>query len=182
MKIIETEIEDLLILEPTIYGDDRGYFFESYNAARLKELGINIDFIQDNEAKSTKNIWRGFHYQLPPFAQTKLVRVIQGSVLDIVIDIRPSSKTYGQVYAVELSAINKLQLLVPQGLAHGYLSLEDDTIFAYKVDQFYSRDHERGISFQDPELKIEWPLDIHSFITSEKDKVMPNFESHTPYE
>ena len=182
MKIIDTGIEDLLILEPTVFGDDRGYFFESYNASKLAELGIDINFIQDNEALSAKNIWRGFHYQLPPFSQTKLVRVIRGRVLDVVIDIRPNSQTYGKIFSVELTASNKLQLLVPQGFAHGYLSLEDDTIFAYKVDQYYSKDYEKGISYLDLNLDIQWPVNIHSFITSEKDKVMPHFGSHVPYE
>ena len=182
MKIIETGIEDLLILEPKVFGDDRGYFFESYNQSILEELGIKIDFIQDNEALSAKNIWRGFHYQLPPFAQSKLVRVMRGSVLDIVIDIRPASKTYGQVYAKELSASNKLQLLVPQGFAHGYLSLEDNTIFSYKVDQYYSKDHEKGISYLDPALGIDWPEDPYLFTTSAKDKIMPPFGSHVSYE
>lgn len=182
MKIVETGLEGLLVLEPTVYGDDRGYFFESYNASTLSKKGININFIQDNEALSAKNIWRGFHYQLPPFAQSKLVRVIRGSVLDIVIDIRPQSKTYGKVFSIELSAKNKLQLLVPQGFAHGYLSLEDDTIFAYKVDQYYSREHENGISYLDSSLDIKWPIDPKHFITSKKDKVTPFLGSHVSYE
>ena len=182
MNIIETGIEGLLILEPKVFGDQRGYFFESYNSRLLSEHGIDIHFIQDNEACSAKHIFRGFHYQLPPFAQTKLVRVIRGKVLDIVIDIRPESKTYGKVYSIELSAENKRQFLVPQGFAHGYLSLEDDTIFSYKVDQFYSREHENGISYLDTSLGIEWPIPPTAFKTSDKDKVLPPFGSHVTYE
>jgi dTDP-4-dehydrorhamnose 3,5-epimerase len=182
MKVVETGIEGLLVLEPKIHGDQRGYFFESFNEATLKNIGIDMDFIQDNEALSSKYTFRGFHYQLPPFAQTKLVRVISGSVMDIVIDIRPSSKTYGKVYSVILSGENKRQLLVPQGFAHGYLCLEDNTIFAYKVDQYYSREHENGISYMDEKLKIDWPFDLNDFITSAKDKVMPPLGSHVTYE
>jgi dTDP-4-dehydrorhamnose 3,5-epimerase len=182
MKVIETGIEGLLIIEPVIHGDSRGYFFESYNESTFEKHGISHNFVQDNEAFSSKYTFRGFHYQLPPFAQTKLVRVISGSVMDIVIDIRPKSATYGEVYSIILSAENKRQFLVPKGFAHGYLCLEDDTIFAYKVDQYYSRDHEKGISYLDENLRIDWPLDINDFITSAKDKLMPPFGSHVVYE
>lgn len=182
MKVIETGIEGLLILEPVVHGDSRGYFFESYNEATLKRHGLQYDFVQDNEALSSKYTFRGFHYQLPPFAQTKLVRVISGSVMDIVIDIRKNSPSYGQVYSLVLSAENKRQFLVPKGFAHGYLSLEDNTIFAYKVDQYYSKTHEEGISYLDERLQITWPFDINDFITSPKDKVLPPLGSHVAYE
>lgn len=182
MKIIETGLEGLLVLEPKVIGDERGYFFESYNKNTLNELGLLFDFIQDNEAKSAKKIFRGFHYQLPPFAQTKLVRVIAGAVIDMVIDIRPHSRTYGKTFQIELSSSNKLQFLVPKGFAHGYLSLEDDTVFAYKVDQFYNRLHEKGISYQDENLNFEWPFDSKELITSEKDTLNPRFGEHVPYE
>ncbi len=182
MRIIETGLDNLFIIEPNIFGDDRGYFFESYNKKLLQNKGIQTEFIQDNEALSAKNIFRGFHYQLPPFAQAKLVRVICGSVLDIVIDIRPLSSTYKKVFQLVLSGQNKKQLYVPEGFAHGYLSLEDNTVFSYKVNQNYNQESERGISYLDPSLSIDWPSEIANFITSEKDKNNPVLGKHTPYE
>lgn len=182
MNIIETDFEDLLIIEPTVIGDERGYFYESYRADLLDARGINTNFVQDNVAKSGANIFRGLHYQLPPFAQAKLVRVIQGSVIDFVLDIRPQSKTYGQSFQIELSAANKRQFYVPRGFAHGYLSLEEGTIFTYKVDGYYNREHERGISYLDPHLDIQWPIDPGKLLVSAKDKLQPNFGNHDAYE
>ena len=139
MQFIRTDIKDVVIIEPKVHGDNRGYFVETFRADKLEEfLGYKIDFCQDNESKSSKGVLRGLHYQLPPFAQTKLVRVIQGRVLDVAVDIRKNSPTFGQYIAVELSGENKRQLLVPRGFAHGFVVLEDDTVFAYKVDNYYS--------------------------------------------
>ena len=181
-QISETGIEGLIIIEPRVFGDERGYFFESFKREAFEHLGLGFDFVQDNEALSSKNIFRGFHYQLPPFAQTKLVRVITGSVLDVVIDIRPDSESYGRHFTILLSGENKKQLLVPKGFAHAYLSLEDNTIFSYKVDNYYSKDNERGISVNQIPCEIDWPIAPDQFITSEKDKLLPKFGDHSQYE
>ena len=181
-QILETGIDGLLVIEPRVFGDERGYFFESFKKENFEQLGLDFDFIQDNEALSSKNIFRGFHYQLPPFAQTKLVRVITGSVLDVVIDIRPESLSYGKHFEIILSAENKRQLLVPKGFAHAYLSLEDNTIFSYKVDNYYSKENERGISMHEIPCDINWPISPNQFITSEKDKLQPKFGDHSRYE
>ena len=155
MNFIRTEIEDVVIIEPTVHGDDRGYFVETFRADKLEEfLGYKINFCQDNESKSSRGVLRGLHYQLAPAAQTKLVRVIQGRVLDVAVDIRKGSPTFGKHVAVELTAQNKRQLLVPRGFAHGFIVLEDDTIFAYKVDNYYSPENDRGILFSDDALNI----------------------------
>ena len=174
MNFIRTHIEDLIVIEPQVHGDDRGYFVETFRADKLEEfLGYKINFCQDNESKSSKGVLRGLHYQLAPHAQTKLVRVIQGSVLDVAVDIRKNSPTFGQHIAVELSATNKKQLLVPRGFAHGFVVLEDDTVFAYKVDNYYSPECDRGIAFDDEALDIDWILDIRELNLSAKDKVQP---------
>ena len=150
--------------------DGRGYFMETFQDKELSNfLGYNIDFCQDNESKSSKGVLRGLHYQLAPFAQTKLVRVIQGKVLDVVVDIRKDSPTFGKHIKVLLSAENKLQLFIPKGFAHGFLVLEDDTIFSYKVDSYYSAEHDRGILFNDPFLGIDWGLEESLFSLSPKD-------------
>lgn len=150
--------------------DGRGYFMETFQDKELSNfLGYNIDFCQDNESKSSKGVLRGLHYQLAPFAQTKLVRVIQGKVLDVVVDIRKGSPTFGKHVKVLLSAENKLQLFIPKGFAHGFLVLEDDTIFSYKVDSYYSAEHDRGILFNDPFLGIDWGLEESLFSLSPKD-------------
>jgi len=175
MKFTRTKIEDVVVIEPTVFGDDRGYFVETFRADKLSEfLGYKIDFCQDNESKSKKGVLRGLHYQLPPFAQTKLVRVIQGRVLDVAVDIRRGSPTFGQYVAVELSSDNKKQLLVPRGFAHGFVVLEDDTIFAYKVDNYYSPDCDRGIAFDDKNINIDWILSKDKLLLSDKDKIQPN--------
>jgi dTDP-4-dehydrorhamnose 3,5-epimerase len=172
MNFIRTEIHDVVICEPTIHGDDRGYFVETFRADKLEEfLGYKINFCQDNESKSSRGVLRGLHYQLPPHAQTKLVRVIQGKVLDVAVDIRKNSPTFGKHVAVELSAENKRQLLVPRGFAHGFVVLEDDTVFAYKVDNYYSPECDRGIAFDDKSLDINWILNTDELNLSVKDKV-----------
>ena len=173
MKITETTIPGVIILEPTIFGDHRGYFIESYNKEKFPEKYDNIEFVQDNESKSSKGVLRGLHYQLPPFAQTKLVRVIEGKVLDVAVDIRKGSPTFGKYVAVELSGDNKKQLLVPRGFAHGFIVLSDTAIFSYKCDNYYSPEHDRGILFNDPSLDIDWQLDIDKLILSDKDKKQP---------
>jgi len=174
MRYTRTNIADVVICDPMIHGDDRGYFVETFRQDKLEKfLGYRIDFCQDNESKSSKGVLRGLHYQLPPFAQTKLVRVIQGKVLDVAVDIRKDSPTFGKHVAVELSAENKKQLLVPRGFAHGFIVLEDDTIFAYKVDNYYSPECDRGIAFDDKDLNIDWILNLHELKLSEKDTKQP---------
>ncbi len=174
MNFIRTAIEDVVICEPTVHGDERGYFVETFRADKLEVfLGFKIDFCQDNESKSSRGVLRGLHYQLAPFAQTKLVRVIQGSVLDVAVDIRKGSPTFGKHVAVELSAENKRQLLVPRGFAHAFVVLEDDTVFAYKVDNYYSPECDRGISYSDENLGIEWPIPLEELKLSDKDTKQP---------
>jgi dTDP-4-dehydrorhamnose 3,5-epimerase len=174
MNFIRTKIEDVVIIEPLVHGDERGYFVETFRQDKLEEfLGYKINFCQDNESKSSKGVLRGLHYQLPPFAQTKLVRVIQGKVLDVAVDIRKDSPTFGKHVAVELSAKNKRQLLVPRGFAHAFVVLEENTVFAYKVDNYYSPECDRGILFSDDALAIDWILNIDELNLSSKDKIQP---------
>ena len=174
MNFIRTNIPDVIIIEPTVHGDHRGYFVETFRADKLEEfLGYKLNFGQDNESKSSKGVLRGLHYQLAPHAQTKLVRVISGRVLDVAVDIRKNSPTFGQHVAVELTADNKKQLLVPRGFAHGFVVLEDDTIFAYKVDNYYSPECDRGIAFNDPALNIDWILKTEELKLSAKDTTQP---------
>ena len=174
MTFIRTAIPDVVIIEPTVHGDARGYFIETFRQDKLEQfLGYKINFCQDNESKSSKGVLRGLHYQLHPSAQTKLVRVIQGRVLDVAVDIRKNSPTFGQHVSVELSAENKKQLLVPRGFAHGFVVLEDDTIFAYKVDNYYSPENDKGIAFDDEHLNIDWILTHDEIKLSEKDTKQP---------
>ena len=174
MNFIRTNIPDVIIIEPLVHGDDRGYFVETFRADKLEAfLGFKLNFGQDNESKSSRGVLRGLHYQLPPHAQSKLVRVIQGRVLDVAVDIRKNSPTFGQHVAVELSAENKKQLLIPRGFAHGFVVLEDDTIFAYKVDNYYSPQCDRGIAFDDENLNIDWILNHNELNLSAKDIKQP---------
>jgi dTDP-4-dehydrorhamnose 3,5-epimerase len=174
MNFIRTDIEDVVIIEPKVHGDDRGYFVETFRADRLEEfLGFKVDFCQDNESKSSRGVLRGLHFQLAPKAQTKLVRVIQGRVLDVAVDIRKGSPTFGKHVAVELSAENKRQLFIPRGFAHAFVVLEDDTIFAYKVDNYYSPENDRGILFNDDALGIDWSLSVEELNLSQKDVEQP---------
>lgn len=174
MNFIRTAIPDVVICEPVVHGDERGYFVESFRADKLEEfLGYKIDFCQDNESKSSRGVLRGLHYQLPPFAQTKLVRVIAGRVLDVAVDIRKGSPTFGKHVAVELSGENKKQLFVPKGFAHAFVVLEDNTIFAYKVDNYYSPECDRGILFNDSDLGIDWRVPHEELNLSDKDRVQP---------
>ncbi|OCL87061.1 dTDP-4-dehydrorhamnose 3,5-epimerase [Aliarcobacter thereius] len=170
MQFTRTDIPDVVIIEPKVHGDSRGYFVETFVSNKLEEfLGYKINFCQDNESKSSKGVLRGLHYQLAPHAQTKLVRVIHGKVLDVAVDIRKGSPTFGKYVAVLLSAENKKQLLVPRGFAHGFVVLEDDTIFAYKVDSYYSPECDRGIAFDDETLNIDWILKKEELNLSAKD-------------
>ena len=171
MEVIKTAIEDVLIIEPRVFGDARGYFFESFNAKEFAEkTGIQVVFVQDNESLSHYGVLRGLHYQQPPFAQSKLVRVVKGSVLDVAVDIRKGSPTYGQHVAVELSAENHRQFYMPKGIAHGFSVLSDEVIFQYKCDDFYAPQSEGAIAWDDPDLAIDWQLPVDKIILSEKDR------------
>ena len=174
MNFIRTDIPDVVIVEPKVHGDERGYFVETFRADKLEEfLGYKINFCQDNESKSSRGVLRGLHYQLAPAAQTKLVRVISGRVLDVAVDIRKGSPTFGKHVSVELTSENKRQLLVPRGFAHGFVVLEDDTVFAYKVDNYYSPENDRGILFSDDSLGIDWKVTLSELNLSAKDRVQP---------
>lgn len=174
MNVIATPIEGLLILEPNLLKDDRGYFFESYNVRTLEEkAAFTGTFVQDNQARSSRNVLRGLHYQNDPHAQTKLVRALTGAIWDVAVDIRPGSSTYGQWFGVELSAENKRQLLIPRGFAHGYSVLSESAEVFYKCDNFYNKASEGGIFYADPALNIDWKINLDEAIISEKDKVNP---------
>lgn len=182
MNIIKTEIEGLLILEPKVFGDSRGYFFESWNKARYEEAGISCQFVQDNESKSSFGVLRRLHWQAMPYTQTKLVRVISGAVLDVAIDIRKNSLTYGRHVANELSDENKRQLFILKGFAHGFAVLSKEAIFAYKCDAPYSPQSEQGMRFDDPELGIDWRVKPEHWNLSEKDQVRPFLKDIEPLE
>jgi dTDP-4-dehydrorhamnose 3,5-epimerase len=175
VKFTKTPIEGLLIVEPTVFKDDRGYFFESYNAEKFRANGISEEFLQDNQSFSKKNVIRGLHFQAPPFAQAKLVRVIKGAVLDVAVDIRKNSPTYGKHFSIELSEHNQLMFYLPVGFAHGFSVLEDNTIFSYKCSNLYDKPSEGGIVWNDETLDIDWGI-AHPII-SEKDKELPDFKS-----
>ena len=175
MKFIPQSISEVVLIELNIYDDDRGYFVETFRQDLFeKTIGYKVNFVQDNESKSTKGVLRGLHYQLPPYTQAKLVRVIEGRVLDVVVDIRKSSPTFGQHVSVELTAQNKHQLFVPHGFAHGFIVLSDSATFAYKVDNYYAPEHDRGIAFDDSELAIDWQLPLELLQLSDKDKTHPS--------
>ncbi|MEW6773325.1 MAG: dTDP-4-dehydrorhamnose 3,5-epimerase [Bacteroidota bacterium] len=173
MKIIETPLNGLYIIEPKVFKDERGYFYESYNQKIFEESGINNVFVQDNQSLSQKNVVRGLHFQHPPFAQAKLVRVIKGAVLDVAVDIRKNSPTYGKSFSIELNEENFLMLYIPVGFAHGFATLEDNTIFAYKCSNFYNKASEETILWNDEDLNIQW--NISNPILSEKDKLGKKF-------
>ena len=173
MKVIETEIEGVFILEPRVFGDDRGYFFESFSLKHFEEKVSKTVFVQDNESKSKYGVLRGLHYQLPPYTQAKLVRVVKGRVLDVAVDIRKGSPTFGKYVAVELSEENKLQFFLPKGFAHGFAVLSEEAIFQYKCDEYYAPDYEGAICYDDPDLGIDWRLPLEDIILSEKDKKHP---------
>lgn len=173
MEIIKTEIEDILIIKPRLFEDERGYFFESFSEREFSSHIRKIHFVQDNESKSSYGVLRGLHFQKPPFAQSKLVRVIKGAVLDVAVDIRKGSPTFGKHVAVELSEKNHLQLFIPRGFAHGFSVLTDEVIFQYKCDSFYAPQNEGAIAWNDPALGIDWRIPSSEVILSEKDKHHP---------
>lgn len=177
MNIEHTFIKDLVVLTPVVFEDERGYFFEVYNKSNLSDLGVYIDFIQDNQSFSKKGTLRGLHYQNPPFAQTKLVRVLEGEIMDVAVDLRKNSETYGKQYSILLTSGNKKQLLIPQGFAHGFSVLSETAIVIYKCDQYYNKESEGGIRFNDSTLNIDWGIDLEQAIVSEKDLILPHFEN-----
>lgn len=175
MPFIETGIQGLFVFEPKVFPDSRGYFFESYNRNIFTEQGINIDFVQDNQSSSTYGVIRGLHFQLPPYAQSKLVRVLSGRILDVAVDIRRGSPTFGKHFAIELSAENKKQLFLPHGFAHGFSVLSETAEVLYKCDAFYNKQSESGIMFNDSELNIDWQIPSDQQVISEKDMNNPSF-------
>ncbi len=181
MNLIPTPITGLFVVEPKVWKDNRGYFYESYSARAFTAAGIDVNFVQDNQSFSQRGTLRGLHAQADPFAQGKLVRVIQGKVLDVAVDIRKDSPTYGQHYGIELSGENHKQLWIPPGFLHGFLTLEDDTIFTYKVSNYYDKDSEIGVMWNDEELNINWSADIskENLLLSDKDLVLPLFKDFT---
>lgn len=171
MKIIKTSIEGLLIIKPDVFKDERGYFYESYNKERFAKEGLDMNFVQDNESKSSKGVLRGLHFQKPPYAQGKLVRVVKGAVMDVAVDLRKDSPTYGKWESVILTEENKFQFWIPEGFAHGFVTLEDETIFNYKCTNVYNKESEGSILWNDPDINIDWNID--NPILSEKDKISP---------
>ena len=176
MNIKETPINGLLIIEPRLFSDDRGYFYESYNKGILAANGIDVDFVQDNQSFSKRGTIRALHGQADPFAQGKLVRVISGKVIDVAVDIRRESPTYGKHFTIELSAENKLMFWIPAGFLHGFAALDDDTIFAYKVNNYYDKASEIGVVWNDPTLNIDWGVHHSEALLSPKDELLPKFE------
>lgn len=177
MEFVKQSIPDVLLIKPKVHGDHRGYFVETFRQDKFEEaVGYKVNFCQDNESKSTKGVLRGLHFQLPPFAQSKLVRVIEGEVLDVAVDIRQGSPTFGQHVAVRLSGDNKHQLFIPRGFAHGFVVLSESAIFSYKVDNYYSPECDRGLAFNDPALGIDWGLPADQLKLSEKDLKQPLLE------
>ena len=177
MKIVETGFNGLFIIEPKVFNDERGYFFESFNYQKFADFKISADFIQDNESKSSYGVIRGLHLQVEPYVQTKLVRVISGKILDIALDLRMDSQTYGSYYAVALSSENKRQFYIPKGFAHGFSVLSNEAIVAYKCDNYYDKESERGVNLFDLELNIDWKIEKKAQIISEKDKIWPDFSN-----
>ncbi len=173
MRISQTPFNDLFILEPHVIGDERGYFMEAFNQKKLTEAGINILFVQDNQSSSRRGVLRGLHYQNAPYAQTKLVRVLSGAILDVAVDLRRGQSTYGKFFALELSAANKKQILVPKGFAHGFIVLSDYAEVLYKCDEYYHPKSEGGIKYDDPDIGIDWQLSSNEFILSDRDKNHP---------
>lgn len=174
MAFIKTPIKDLWVIEPNVFEDNRGYFFESFNKATFKkETGLDVDFVQDNESRSTKGVLRGMHFQQGEFAQAKLVRVVEGEVQDVAVDLRKNSPTYGEHFSINLSAENKKQLFVPRGFAHGFLVLSETAIFSYKCDNYYNKASEGGLLYNCPKLNIDWQLNTDNLVLSDKDIILP---------
>ena len=180
MKIIKTDIPDLLIVEPEVFGDNRGYFFESFSQRKFEEAtGVKVDFVQDNESLSAYGVVRGLHFQKPPHEQAKLVRVVRGKVLDVALDLRPDSPTYGQYAAVELSDENHRQLFIPKGFAHGFSVLSEEAVFQYKCDDYYAPECEDGIAYNDPDLAVDWQVPTEEMVISAKDLNRNTFKEYS---
>ncbi len=177
MTLETTTFHDLVIINPAVFNDERGYFFEAYNKEKFSALGITIDFVQDNQSFSKKGTLRGLHYQNPPHAQTKLVRVLQGEIIDVAVDLRQDSPTFGKWFGIELTPENKLQLYVPRGFGHGFSVLSETAVFAYKCDNFYSPTLERGILYNDVDLAVDWKVPADKAVISEKDTKHPLFKN-----
>ena len=175
MNFTATDIPGLIVIEPKVFEDSRGYFYEAYNEKTFTASGIEYRFVQDNQSKSSYGVIRGLHYQLNPFAQTKLIRILHGEILDVALDIRKGSPTYGKHFSIRLSAENHKQLLIPPGFAHGFAVLSAQALVLYKCDQFYNKETEAGIRFNDPSLSIDWSVDVKKAIVSEKDISLPSF-------
>lgn len=173
MNVIKTDIEGVLVLEPRVFGDSRGYFFESYNAKAFEEAVVNVTFVQDNESKSSYGVVRGLHFQKPPYAQAKLVRVVKGKVLDVAVDLRKDSPTFGKYVAMELSEENHRQMFIPRGFAHGFSVLSEEVIFQYKCDNYYAPQSEGAVAWDDPDLAIDWQVPYDKVILSDKDSKHP---------
>ena len=177
MKIRETDIRGLMVIEPRVFGDARGYFMESFSERKFRELtGLDVDFVQDNESRSSYGVVRGLHFQRAPHAQAKLVRVVSGKALDVAVDLREGSPTYGRHFAIELTGENHLQVYIPKGFAHGFAALSDDVVFQYKCDEYYAPDSEAAIIWNDPDLNIDWRLPAEDVIVSDKDKNHPKLK------
>ena len=176
MKVVETGFEGLFVLEPRIFADERGYFFESFNSQTFENNGLAFDWVQDNQSHSTHGVIRGLHFQKPPHAQTKLIRVLRGEILDAVVDLRHKSPTYGKSFSVVLSSQNNLQLLVPKGFAHGFSVLSEEADVMYKCDAFYNKEAESGILFNDSQLGIDWKVEQDKMVVSEKDLILSAFD------
>lgn len=178
MPFTPTTLPGLIVIEPNIFNDSRGYFFEAFNEKQFAEHGIAIDFVQDNQSHSTYGVIRGMHYQAPPYAQTKLVRVLQGAIIDCVIDLRVGSPTFGESFSIELSSANKKQLLVPKGFAHGFSVISETADVLYKCDEYYNKESERGLLYNDPSFGIDWKIPANKVVVSDKDKLLPLFNMY----
>lgn len=177
MNLEKTFIKDLVLISPLVFEDERGYFFEAYNKSKFRDLGISIDFVQDNQSFSKKGTLRGLHYQNPPFAQTKLVRVLEGEIIDVAVDLRKDSPTLGKHFSILLSSKNKKELLVPRGFAHGFSVISETAVVQYKCDEYYNRQSEGGIRYDDSSLNIDWGMDLKEAIVSDKDLILPDFSN-----
>ena len=178
MSVVKTELEGVYIIEPKVFGDHRGYFYESYNKERFfQETGYDVDFVQDNQSKSSYGVLRGLHFQKGEHAQSKLVRVVSGRVLDVAVDLRAGSPTYGKHYALELTGENHLQMFIPKGFAHGFAVLSDEAVFQYKCDEYYAPQSEGGVAWDDPDLAIDWQIPLEDVRLSEKDRNNPEFKA-----
>ena len=178
MPFTPTTIPGLIVIEPNIFADNRGYFFEAYNQKHFALHGVDADFIQDNQSHSSFGVIRGLHYQAPPYAQTKLIRVLQGAILDCVLDLRTGSPTFGETFSIELSADNRKQLLVPKGFAHGFSVISSTADVMYKCDAYYHKESERGILYNDPSLSIDWKIPVDKVVVSDKDQLLPLFNAY----